>query len=273
MFEEARFSEVIGGSGVPINVVEKGDPSKPAILFIHGFRQSYLSWTAQFDTRLAQECHLVAFDLRGHGNSGSPWQVDAYDNSRPWADDVESVIKATGIKMPLIVGWSFGGNVAMDFVRNYPAERLAGLVLVGSTAGMIAQPQPSANSPPRPTLSSDLEANIRAVDASAKMLFSENVDPALVKKFTAAAMRVSPFVDRAIAARAASTNLDLLPNFQPPITLIFGGKDPIFHPETAEKLKTLMPQANIIQFPNAGHTLFLDDPERFNSILENLRCQ
>ena len=273
MFENARFSEVIGGGGVPINVVEKGDPSKPAILFIHGFRQSYLSWTAQFESRLAQEYHLVAFDLRGHGNSGSPWRIDAYDNSRPWADDVERVIKATGIKKPLIVGWSFGGNVAMDFVRNYPAEHVAGLVLVGTAAGMIAQPRPPGNTPPRPTLSSDLEANIRAVDASTKLLFSENVDPALVKKFTAAAMRVSPFVDRAIAARDAGTNLDLLPNFPAPITVIFGGNDPIFRPETAEKLKALIPHANIIQFPNAGHALFLDDPERFNAVLENLRCR
>jgi pimeloyl-ACP methyl ester carboxylesterase len=271
--EGVRFSEVLGGGGVPLNVVEKGDPSKPAILFIHGFRQSYLSWTAQFESRLAQECHLVAFDLRGHGNSGSPWQVDAYNNSKPWADDVESVIKATGIKAPLIVGWSFGGAIAMDFVRNYPTEQLAGVVLTGTTGGMIAQPQPGANQPPRPTLSSDLETNIDAVDASAKLLFGGNVDPALVKKFTAAAMRVSPFVDRAMATRAAFTNLDLLANFRAPITLILGGKDPAVRPEIAEKLKTLIPHANIIEFPDAGHAAFLDEPERFNSILENLQCK
>jgi pimeloyl-ACP methyl ester carboxylesterase len=271
--EGARFSEVLGGGGVPLNVVEKGDPSKPAILFIHGFRQSYLSWTAQFESRLAQECHLVAFDLRGHGNSGSPWQAEAYNNGKPWADDVESVIKATGIKAPLIVGWSFGGAIAMDFVRNYPAENLAGVVLTGTTGGMIAQPQPIANQPPRPTLSSDLEANIGAVDASAKLLFGENVDPALVKKFTAAAMRVTPFVDRAMATRAPFTNLDLLPNLQAPITLIIGGKDPVVRPEIAEKLKTLLRHANIVPFPNAGHAPFLDEPERFNEILENLQCK
>jgi hypothetical protein len=65
-FANARFSTVLGAQGVPLNVVESGDPSLPAILLIHGFRQSYLSWIRQFGSELVTRCHLVAFDLRGH---------------------------------------------------------------------------------------------------------------------------------------------------------------------------------------------------------------
>jgi non-heme chloroperoxidase len=255
-----RFSQVQGGGGVPLNVVEKGDSSKPAILFIHGFRQSYIAWRTQFESRLAEDCHLVAFDLRGHGNSGSPWQADAYNTGRPWADDVDSVIKATGIKAPLIVGWSFGGNVAMDFIRNYPSAHVAGLVLAATTAGMIAQPKLSPDTPPRPTVSSDIERNIGAVDASTKLLFGPNLDADLIRKFAAASMRVSPFVD-------------LLPGLSMPITLVFGGRDPIVNPGVADKLKTLFPRANVVAFPDGGHATFLDDPERFNAMLERLQCK
>ncbi|RZL30793.1 MAG: alpha/beta fold hydrolase, partial [Rubrivivax sp.] len=93
-FDGARFSEVAGFDGVPLNVVQKGEAGRPAVLFLHGYKQSYLSWSAQFGADLAKGCHLVAYDLRGHGNSGQPWQPGAYDNRRPWADDMAAVIKA-----------------------------------------------------------------------------------------------------------------------------------------------------------------------------------
>ena len=133
-FDGAKFSVVAGSGGVPLNVIEVGDPSLPAILLIHGFRQSYLSWTYQFASDLKTRCHIVAFE-RGHGNSGSPWQPDAYAQAQPWADDVNAVIKATGLSRPLVVGWSFGGNAAMDFARYHPEMPLSGYILVATTAG------------------------------------------------------------------------------------------------------------------------------------------
>jgi pimeloyl-ACP methyl ester carboxylesterase len=271
-FAGARFLQASGSGGVPLNVVEKGDPSRPAVLFIHGFRQSYLSWAEQFGSTLAEHCHLVAFDLRGHGNSGQPWEASAYDTSRPWADDVEAVIKATGLSKPLIVAWSFGGNVVMDFARHYPNEPVAGFVLTGTGAGTSPMPAPPPNAPPRPTTSPDLETNIKAVDASINLLFAANLDPALRARFAAAAMRVSPFVDRAIAARGTPTNADLAPTIRTPVTLIVGGKDPIVPPAFTARLKALIPDARVIEFADAGHAPFLDDPGRFNAILDELQC-
>ena len=145
-FAAAKFSVAMGADGVPINVVEIGNPAQPAIVLIHGFRQSYLAWTLQFASDLPTRCHIVAFDLRGHGNSGQPWDPAAYDHAQTWDDDVASVIKATGLSRPLIVGWSYGGNVAMDFARHYPAMPGAGYVLVATTAGMIETPTPPPGS-------------------------------------------------------------------------------------------------------------------------------
>jgi non-heme chloroperoxidase len=271
-FAGARFSQVTGAGGVPLNVVEMGDTSRPAVLFIHGFRQSYLSWSAQFASSLAQRCHLVAFDLRGHGNSGQPWQAEAYDHSRPWADDVASVIKATGLREPLIVGWSFGGSVAMDYARHYPDAPVAGFVLTGTAGGMLAFPPPPANAPPRPATSPDLETNIAAVDASIGMLFPASLDPLLRARFAAASMRTSPYVDRAIAARGATTNQDLIARIRAPVTIVNGGRDPIVRPELDAQLRALWPQARAVPFPEAGHAPFLEQPARFNALLDELQC-
>jgi non-heme chloroperoxidase len=55
---------------VTIHVVETGNPSRPAVLFVHGISQSWRSWLAQFaDPRLRDRFRLVALDLRGHGES------------------------------------------------------------------------------------------------------------------------------------------------------------------------------------------------------------
>lgn len=272
-FAGARFTQVAGGGGVPLNVVDKGDPDKPALLFIHGFRQSYLSWTLQFGSELAQRCRLVAFDLRGHGNSGHPWQSEAYDNGKPWADDVASVIQALGLKKPLIVAWSFGGNVAMDFAAQYPAVPVAGYLLTGTAGGTVAAPAPPApptNAPPRPSASPDLALNIAALDASMKLLFpNPALDKALLAQFSAAAMRVGPWVDQAVARRPRSDKADTTLA----LTFATGGKDPLISSATVGRLKDLFPQARFVGFPDAGHAVFLDEAQAFNALLDELQCQ
>jgi len=272
-FATARFSVVIGAGGVPLNVVETGDPSLPAILLIHGFRQSYLSWSLQFASDLKARCHIVAFDLRGHGNSGQPWEASAYDHGQPWADDVANVIKATGISRPLIVGWSYGGNVAMDFARHHPDVPVAGYILVSTTAGMLKAPAPPPGAPPRPTTVPNLAANIRAVDASTAFLFPATVDPALREQFRAAAMRVTPFVDRGIAGRAGDSNTDIIGSIHAPVTLVFGGKDPIVNPTVAGMVASALPSATVVSFPDAGHALFIEDAQRFDDMLDQSQCR
>jgi pimeloyl-ACP methyl ester carboxylesterase len=272
-FEGAKFSVVPGFGGVPLNVVEAGDPALPAIVLIHGFRQSYLSWSYQFASDLKTRCHIVAFDLRGHGNSGSPWQPDAYDQAQPWADDVNAVIKATGLSRPLVVGWSYGGNVAMDFARYHPEVPLAGYILVATTAGFERIPAPPPNAPVRPTASPNLQLNITAVEASTGFLFPTTIDSKLRDQFQAAAMRVSPFVDQAIARRAGYDNLDLQDSLRVPVTFVFGGKDPIVGPALAQTLASRLPRAKVIVFPDAGHGLFIEDPDTFNALLDRDQCQ
>jgi pimeloyl-ACP methyl ester carboxylesterase len=271
-FATARFSTVTGAGGVPLNVVEAGDKSLPAIVFIHGFRQSYLSWIEQFKSDLPTHCHLVAFDLRGHGDSGLPWQDEAYDNAAPWGDDVENVIKQTGVTRPLIVGWSYGGNVAMDFARRHPDTPVSGYVLVSTTAGMLKTPAPPRGTPVRPTASQNLEANIVGVDASVALLFPPSIDPALREDFRMAAMRVSPFVDRAIVKRANTDNLDIVASLHAPITLVAGGKDPILKPALAQRVLAALPHAKFVSFPDSGHALFVQEPKKFDDLLEQAQC-
>ena len=68
---------VEGGGGLRLHVREWGRPDGPPILLIHGRSQNHLCWAPQYDSALADEFRLVAFDLRGHGMSEAPLDARA----------------------------------------------------------------------------------------------------------------------------------------------------------------------------------------------------
>jgi pimeloyl-ACP methyl ester carboxylesterase len=273
-FADARFSAVAGFGGVPLNMVQQGDAGRPAVLLIHGYKQSYLSWSAQFASDLSQRCHLVAYDLRGHGNSGQPWQADAYDSARPWAEDMAAVIKASGLVKPLVVAWSFGGNVAMDFLRLHPEVPIAGLVLVSSPAGLLTAPGSAPAAAPRPP-NLDLAQSVAAAERSAQFVLGSGVDASLRAQASAASMRVGPYLDSAMAVRGAGANADLLPVLAKlQLTLALGDRDPIVSAAVAKRLREAVPSAKVIEFPGAGHAMFAEDgaAHRFNALIDELQC-
>src|SRR5262247_4863653 len=84
--------------GLTISAQVWGNPSGPEIIFVHGFSQSHLSWIKQVTSELANEFHMVTYDLRGHGNSDKPFEPERYRDSKAWADELQAVMDATGLK-------------------------------------------------------------------------------------------------------------------------------------------------------------------------------
>ena len=126
---------VEGGGGLKLHLREWGRPDAPAILFLHGWSQHHLCWSRQFDNPLANDFRLVAMDLRGHGQSEAPTDVEAYTTGALWAADVRNVIDALGLGRPLLVGWSYGGFVIGDYLRVHGDAAIAGVNFVGAAIG------------------------------------------------------------------------------------------------------------------------------------------
>ena len=84
-------TRVAGGGGVQLHVIEGGNRAGRPFVY-YGFSQSWLSWSRQMHSDLANDFRLVALDLRGHGESDKPH--DGYSDCLLWADDVEAVIRA-----------------------------------------------------------------------------------------------------------------------------------------------------------------------------------
>jgi pimeloyl-ACP methyl ester carboxylesterase len=135
-----KVHAVQGGGGLRLHVREWGTADGPAILFIHGWSQNHLCWARQYESALADEFRLVAYDLRGHGMSEAPLEPGPYTDGKLWAEDVAAIIEELHLDRPVLVGWSYGAFVICDYVRAYGQDRIAaidfveGAVKLGETA-------------------------------------------------------------------------------------------------------------------------------------------
>lgn len=261
-----RWSTVSGSTGAPLNVVQAGLDSGPGILFLHGFSQSALSWQAQLnDPQLQQAFQLVAVDLRGHGNSAKHWRAEDYSDEA-WAGDVAAVLAATGLDRPVLVAWSFGGLVAMHYVRHYGTGQLAGLQLVGGVGQLVLQPPPAVPLDPawvRDMLADDIRANLRAAHQSVSRLTAEPMPADWVEQTLAAYLMMPPYAKRAIGA-AMGDNSDLAARLDLPVRLAGGALDPIVAPAVLEQAAAALPQASVTIYAGAGHSPFAELPQQFN---------
>jgi pimeloyl-ACP methyl ester carboxylesterase len=264
---------VTAPDGVPLCVYETGRPDAPALLFIHGYSQSYAVFKRQFESDLARDFRLVAFDLRGHGCSGKPWKASDYSSAGIWAADVRAVIDAKRLQRPVIVGWSYGGYIIADYVRRYGTADLAGLVLIGSNGGLLPPPtdptalqaQAAARQAAQQT-SPDIDAQIADGHHFVSLMSAAPLPTDLAEIMFATNQMLPVYARRAMANRNLQ-NDDVVPKFLVPTLFILGGKDRSNSAPVLERLARSMKNARLSVYPDAGHATFAEAPERFNAEL------
>jgi pimeloyl-ACP methyl ester carboxylesterase len=269
-----RVHVVRGGGALQLHVREWGKADKPPILFIHGWSQNHLCWARQYESELAEEFRLVAYDLRGHGMSEAPLGREHYTDGKIWADDVAAIIEELGLDRPVLVGWSYGAFVICDFVRAYGQDRIAaidfveGAVKLGEAAfgtligsgfldhfvGATAE---------------DLPANIAAMRSFVRACVVKPVPDDDLE--TAVCWNV--VVPAAIRANLAAREIDcddVLGTLKVPLLVTQGRADSVVLPAMAEHVLATCPTARASWYEGVGHVPHLEEPERFNRELTEL---
>lgn len=259
------FREIAAFDGVPLNVVETGNPTGEPIVFLHGFSQSYLSFAAQLtDTQLASRYRLIALDLRGHGGSGKPWSGEAYAGHLPWARDVRAVVDALQLTAPVLVGWSFGGFVAMDYVREYGADSVAALLLTGSHGGLLPRPSGAP-----PTYTGDLDAAIRNAQQFMRLMSAKPVSETAIERGEFAHVMMPAYVRNAMAGKRLD-NTDLLATLAVRTLILLGERDASLPAAQIRDSVRVNPRIEVQIFEGVGHSAFLEETARFNQELAAL---
>ena len=267
---------VTGGGGVDLRVDEAGTPDGDPILFVHGYSQSRLSWGKQLSSSLADEHRLVAFDLRGHGESDKP--EDAYADSGLWADDVRAVIDERGLDRPVLVAWSYGGLVVSDYLSRYGTDDVAGLNLVGAISEKGTADASRFGGEEFVALgdalaSTDAAESVRALAEFVDICVEGDLPPReryLLLGFNAA---VPPHVREALQARTVEHEATLR-GIDVPVLLTHGEADRVVLPAASRKHAELIPDAETSAYEGVGHSPFWERPDRFNEELRELveRC-
>jgi non-heme chloroperoxidase len=265
---------VRGGGGLGLHVREWGTEDGPPIVFVHGWSQSHLCWAKQYESPLAREFRLVAFDLRGHGMSEAPLGPEHYTDDRLWADDLAAIVDELGLVRPVLVGWSYGAFVICDYVRAHGQERIAavefveGVTKLGEAAfGTFIGPGFLDHFVD--ATSDDLPTSMRAMRSFVRTCLVAPVSDDDLE--TAVCWNV--VVPAAIRANLAAREIDcddVLRALQMPLLVTQGRADTVVLPAMAEHLLATCPTAEASWYDGVGHAPHLEDYERFNRELAAL---
>lgn len=265
-----RHTWVSTPDGVDVSVREWGNPRGWPVVLVHGLAQSHLSFLPQLSSDILRRHRLVAYDLRGHGESGKPFDPAYYRESHRWADELQAVIDAAALDRPVLVGWSLGGRVLRQYLMHYGDGRLGGLHFVSCRPfedPSVIAPASRANIEGRPdTLARRIDAHIAFLRACFHRPLPED-DFAVALAYNAI---VPQEIREAISGW--STSLEdtraALEKVAVPTLIAHGRNDALILPAAAEATAAAIRGARTSWYEDCGHSPFVEHAERFNRELD-----
>jgi non-heme chloroperoxidase len=260
---------VEGAGGVGLHIATAGPADGIPTMLLHGQLASGRCWQRLVTGPAADVLRLVAPDYRGHGRSDRP--STGYEDTDVWGADMRAVAETLELDRPVLVGWSHGGAIACDYLRQGGSARGIVLVDAGLEAG-ADNPKAAITWHPNALaiflkiLSDDPQVAVEGIHHAIR---SGRERPIPHEEFLASvgdAVLVSNAARDAILARSFD-NDDVLASFDGPILQIHGERDRIRLPSAALRRNPLFRNGRTEIWPDCGHAPFLDEPERFAAAL------
>lgn len=253
---EKRMTSIPLATGVTLNYIEQGDDHGDAVILLHGWPDSWHSYERVLSL-LAPSHHVYALDQRGHGNSSKP--ACCY-TMHDFAADVIAFMDAQQIGQATVVGHSMGSVIAQLVAIHHPA-RVSRLVLIGATPMASNQTSNEVNDAIQP--------------------LTDPIDPDFVREFQTSTLCgpvpadfMEQIISESLKAPAHVWRLAFgdflkedttkdLPKITAPTLILWGDQDGLFPRSDQETLLRLIPQATLLVYEQAGHSLQWEQPARF----------
>jgi len=249
------------------------------VVFVHEFAADHRSWEAQM-RHFGQRYRCIAYSARGYPPSDVPEKVASYGQDRA-ADDILAVMDHLGIDKAHVVGLSMGGFASLHFGFRHPA-RARSLVVAGVGYGAEKHEQAKFRAEVEVVARSLLEEGMAAFAEKyaygpTRVQF-ENKDPRGFAEFRTALGEHSAVgsANTQIGVQGMRPSLyDLVDRMRAmtvPTLILTGDEDwPCLAP--ALLMKREIPTAALAVMPNCGHTINLEDPDRFNRLVGDFIAQ
>jgi pimeloyl-ACP methyl ester carboxylesterase len=121
-----------------LNYYDYGNPQAPPLILVHGGRDHGRSWDWVAE-RLRARWHILAPDLRGHGDS--QWSLDGNYGLASHVCDLAEFVHQLGLAPVNLVGHSLGGNIATRYAGIFPdkVRRLVSIEGLGPSPRILAE--------------------------------------------------------------------------------------------------------------------------------------
>ncbi len=234
----------------------------PALVLIHGLGSSTRDWEYQMPV-FARDYQVIAFDLRGHGQSDKP--AGPY-SIKMFAADLTGLLAGLNVTSAHVVGISLGGAVAFQFALDCPAA-VKTLTIVNSgpsLGGTFEQAQ------------QEIERRVGVVQQYGMRAMGQALAPNLFPTPEQAALReafVEHWAENDPNAYIEATRsmlgwnvTDQLGAIHCPTLIIAADQDytPVALKEAYAKL---LPNAQLSVITNAHHAVPIERPQEFNAVL------
>jgi microsomal epoxide hydrolase len=260
LFAQAAKSDFFKTSdGVRIHYLEAG--SGHAIVFIPGWTMPAWIWQKQTD-EFSKKYHVVVVDPRSQGESDKP-PYGHLPETR--ARDYKELVDHLELKRPVLVGWSMACGELAKYAEQFGTDNVGGIVLVDGYLSDKASPEMTAGiSGWMNQLQQDRQ---RQADGFVRSMFKKPQTDDYLKRVVDASIQVP-----ADTAVVLIYNMIAVKDFSPGLARMNRPVLFAYQPESqmsADFLKSkLGDKLRLERFEGDGHALFVDDPEKFNQVLE-----
>jgi pimeloyl-ACP methyl ester carboxylesterase len=254
---------------------------------VHGLVSSTHHWL-DFNPYYAAHRQVISWEYRGHGGNPAPRDARSITVAQ-FADDAHAVWRTTQSPPTVVVGLSFGVQVALELYRRHPSCVRA-LVLICGTPG-----HPLDRVSPSPSLRRNIAALVRAL-ASQRAVSGpllaflrtrlgtriareitylsgganrDSCPPAMLQGLFKHVGSLDPHVIGAVMAAYLEHDAhDVLHTITVPTLVIGGDRDQLTPVHVAERMHNTIPGSELVIFPGHSHLVQVEKPREVHAAID-----
>jgi non-heme chloroperoxidase len=245
--------------GIRIHYLEAG--SGRPIVFIPGWTMPAWIWQKQMD-EFAKRYHVIAVDPRSQGESDKPTYGHLPETR---ARDYKELVDRLGLKQPVLVGWSMACGELIKYAEQFGSDNVSSYVLVDGLLSAKLSPEVFAM---MSGWMNDLQQDRRKqADGFVRSMFKKPQSEDYLKSLVDASVEVpadtaAVLIYDMIAVKDFSAGLT---RANRPMLFVYQSGSQ----QSADFVKSkLGDKVRLERFDGDGHALFVDDPEKFNRVVE-----
>lgn len=251
---------MIEANGIHLSVKEDGTGQDMILIHGKGYSKENMDRLFQY---YKDHCHVVSYDVRGHGESDKPPAFTLEDD----VADLAALVKEMGLVKPVVIGFSMGSYITLKTAEEHP-DLFSRIVLIGTKGG-------GATSSTQKIEQNAASAGMSREEIARQIIrkvFAPQVSMADIASFDteiSSSVKLTPAEQEAITK--SLQNFDLLSsagNVSIPALVLTGEYDGINPPAEGKKIANALPDARFEVIPNAGHIAFFENPNRVFELID-----